>query len=65
MNQVVRRVADQTVMPVADRKRFVLAFVAAACSDVVSVFAEFVPPVQIAVDVGTALVLWALWAGAG
>jgi hypothetical protein len=40
--------------------RFAPAFVVAVVSDVASVFTEFVPPVQWAIDVGTAFVLYLL-----
>lgn len=36
------------------------AFLFAAASDVLSVFVEFLPPVQIVVDLVTGLVLWGL-----
>lgn len=40
--------------------RIVVAFVVSAISDAVSAAAEFVPPVEIAVDLVTALLLWML-----
>ncbi len=42
------------------RKRASAALVVAAISDLLSVFLEFIPPVQIAVDLATAGILWAL-----
>jgi hypothetical protein len=44
--------------PPAYRRRLILAFAVAAVSDVVSVWTELVPPVQWAVDIGTAALLF-------
>ena len=56
----LQQVLPQKVKVKASPFRLVAAFVLAAGSDAVSVFVEFVPPVQIAVDLVTGLVLWGL-----
>ncbi len=58
----VKRVIPPPLPPVeaSDRKRRVTAFVVAAVSDVISLGDWMFPPVQIVVDVATALLLWML-----
>ena len=51
---------DPQVKVLLSRPRTLAAFGVAAISDVLSVVLEFIPPAQIAVDVTTAIVLWAL-----
>ena len=50
--------ADQPPVIVARRKRLVAAFVIAAVSDFLSVWLEFVPPLQWAIDIATAVALF-------
>ena len=45
-------------MSAGGRKRLVLAFLVAAVSDVLSAFLEFVPPMQWALDIVTAALLF-------
>jgi hypothetical protein len=59
MNKV-RRVIAGPGSPAADRKRRVWAFAVAAVSDLASLGDWMFPPIQIAVDIATALVLWML-----
>lgn len=59
MNKV-RRVIPKPAPRTPDAKRRVAAFVVAAMSDVISLGDWMFPPVQIAVDLATALVLWML-----
>lgn len=59
MNEV-RRVIPKLEPAAPDRKRRLLAFAVAAMSDVVSLGDWMFPPVQIAVDLATAVLLWML-----
>ena len=56
----VRRVMVAPTATASDRRRRVAAFVVAAMSDLISLGDWMFPPVQIVVDVATALLLWML-----
>lgn len=55
---VTRRVPPPT--PAKSRAVYLAALAAAGLSDALSIGVEFLPPVQIAIDLATALVIWAL-----
>ena len=50
--------AEQLRVPVARRMRLTVAFVIAAVSDILSAWLEFVPPLQWAIDIATAVALF-------
>jgi hypothetical protein len=67
METILRRIANPTVFRKEEtahragrpsRKRFAIAFGVAALSDVLSLWTEFVPPVQWALDLATAFLLF-------